>query len=161
VRLPRPEETRSPRRPDAFLERSLIMGSIQLKRFTAPDEARTFPHGNLSLLQFGSDTVGLANFEPGWKWSRDVMPIAGTQSCKVAHSCYVLSGRMHLVMDDGETADVGPGDFISIPPGHDGWVVGDEACRMIDFTGAEHYAQPSAGAAARTALPHRPEPRPH
>ncbi|MBF5042183.1 cupin domain-containing protein [Aggregicoccus sp. 17bor-14] len=136
------------------------MAGIQVKRFNAPDEARKFPHGNVALLQFGSDTVGLATFEPGWKWSKDVMPIAGTSSCKAAHSLYVLSGRMHTVMDDGETVDVGPGDFATIAPGHDAWVLGDEPCRMLDFTGMEHYAQPGAGAARGANAP-RPEARPH
>jgi quercetin dioxygenase-like cupin family protein len=43
-------------------------------------------------------------------------------------------------MDDGQTADVGPGDAIHIPPGHDAWTVGDEACVVIDFAGLKGYA---------------------
>jgi hypothetical protein len=47
---------------------------------------------------------------------------------------------MHIVMDDGQEADVGPGDVVIIPPGHDAWTVGDEDCVMVDFSGMEQYA---------------------
>jgi hypothetical protein len=84
-------------------------------------------------------------FEPGWRWSEDVKPLAGTASCENHHSGYVLSGRMHLVMDDGTEDDIGPGDLFDIPPGHDAWTVGNEACVLIDYAGMQHYAQPEAG----------------
>jgi hypothetical protein len=48
---------------------------------------------------------------------------------------------MHIRMDDGEEADLGPGDILMIPPGHDAWVVGDEACVVLDFAGMAHYAE--------------------
>lgn len=137
------------------------MGRINLKRFTTPDETRTFPNGKAALLKFGTDVVGLASFEPGWKWSKDVKPIAGTQSCEAAHNGYVLAGRMHVVMDDGEAVDLKAGDFVSIPPGHDAWVLGNETCTMVDFTGLEHYAQPGASAATQRPDAGRPEARPH
>ena len=80
-------------------------------------------------------------FEPGWRWSERVKPIAGTDSCQKAHLGYVLSGLMKVVMDDGTEGEVGTGDVFSIAPGHDAWTVGDEACVMIDFGGIEHYAK--------------------
>jgi hypothetical protein len=30
-----------------------------------------------------------------------------------------------------------------MPPGHDAWIVGDEACVMLDFGGLKGYAQSS------------------
>jgi hypothetical protein len=60
---------------------------------------------------------GKATFEPGWRWSQSVKPIAGTDSCQVHHNGYVVSGRMHVVMDDGSEGEAGPGDVIVIPPG--------------------------------------------
>lgn len=54
-----------------------------------------------------------------------------------------LSGRMHIVMDSGEQADVGPGDYVVVEPGHDAWTLGNEACVMLDFAGMEQYARPS------------------
>lgn len=46
-------------------------------------------------------------------------------------------------MDDGSEIEGGPGDATMIPPGHNPWVVGNEPCVMIDFTGAKQYAKPS------------------
>jgi hypothetical protein len=48
---------------------------------------------------------------------------------------------MHVRMDDGSEQEVGPGTAVTIPPGHDAWIVGDEACTMLDFSGAEQYAK--------------------
>jgi hypothetical protein len=86
-------------------------------------------------------TVGRAVFESGWKWSECVKPVAGTDSCQVPHVGYVVSGRINVVMDDGQEQEYGPGDAVVIPPGHDAWTVGDEACVMLDFAGADEYAK--------------------
>jgi hypothetical protein len=77
--------------------------------------------------------VGRATFLPGWRWSEHVKPIAKTESCQAPHICYFISGRMKVVMNDGEEMDYGPGDFGTIPPGHDAWIVGDEPCVVIDW----------------------------
>ena len=50
--------------------------------------------------------VGLAIFQPGWRWSNDVRPLMGTDSCPVRHVGYVLSGRLHVRMRDGSTLDL-------------------------------------------------------
>lgn len=54
---------------------------------------------------------------------------------------YVLSGRLKVIMDDGTELEFGPGDVVAIPPGHDGEVVGDEPCVVLDFAGMENYAK--------------------
>jgi quercetin dioxygenase-like cupin family protein len=118
------------------------MGKLRIQRFSAPDETIRFvDKGRIEVLHVGDGSIARAIFEPGWRWSKHVKPIAGTRSCEVAHSGYVLSGRMHLVMDDGREVEIGPGDYAVIPPGHDAWTVGDEACVMLDFAGMEHYAR--------------------
>jgi mannose-6-phosphate isomerase-like protein (cupin superfamily) len=117
---------------------------LQVKKFSAADETRTFPHGRVELVHVPGGTMGRAIFEPGWKWSSDVKPIANTKSCEMAHSIYVLSGRTHVRMDDGEELDLGPGDYAYIPAGHDGWTVGDEACVCLDMVGLAQYAKPPA-----------------
>jgi hypothetical protein len=79
-------------------------------------------------------------FAPGWKWSTHVKPKVGTEWCEHAHYGIVLSGRMHIAMSDGMTQTMGAGDTFAIPPGHDGWVVGDEECVMVDASGcSQHY----------------------
>lgn len=110
----------------------------------APEETRPFESGTgqLQLVNLAEHPVGRAIFRPGWRWSQHVKPIAGTDSCQAHHSLYVLSGRMHVVMDDGTESEVGPGDAVIIPAGHDAWTVGDEPCVAVDFTGVARYAKP-------------------
>ncbi|MGZ3417418.1 MAG: cupin domain-containing protein [Polyangiales bacterium] len=113
-----------------------------VKHASKPDEVRPFAaHGHAEVHTFGRGTAMRAVFEPGWKWSKDVAPIAGTRSCQTAHRGYTLSGRMRIKADDGTEVEVVAGDFFEIPPGHDAWVVGDEPCVMLDFGGIESYAK--------------------
>jgi len=110
----------------------------------APDEVRSFENdsGALSLVNLGEHGgVGRAVFKPGWRWSKDVKPIAGTDSCQAAHAGYMLSGRMHIRMDDGSEDEFGPGDVMICPPGHDAWIIGNENCVVIDWTGFTEYAK--------------------
>ena len=106
-------------------------------------ETRPFKDGKgqLQVVESGTGMVGRAVFEPGWKWSEHVKPIAGTDSCQAAHMGYVISGRMTVKMDDGETEAFGPGDVMIAPPGHDAWVDGDEPCIVIDWQGVADYAK--------------------
>ena len=115
---------------------------LEGKGFGSPDEVRPFQaNGQVELVNFESGPVGKGTFEPGWRWSNDVKPIAGTDSCQVDHIGYCVSGSMTVHMDDGSESAVGPGEAFHIPPGHDAWVDGDEACVMIDFGGLKGYAQ--------------------
>ena len=117
------------------------MGGLASKNFGTPDDVRAFPKGRVEVITLGGTTVGRATFEPGWRWSECVKPIAGTDSCEVAHLGYVISGHMHVVMDDGTEGDAAPGDLFDISPGHDAWIVGDGPCVIIDFQGASNYAK--------------------
>ena len=77
------------------------MSKLEAKRFDQPDEVRPFTgHGHVDLVELSTGPVGLGTFEPGWKWSNDVKPLAGTESCQVGHIGYCVSGRMSG-MDDG------------------------------------------------------------
>jgi quercetin dioxygenase-like cupin family protein len=80
-------------------------------------------------------------FEPGWRWSEHVKPIAKTDSCQATHLMYCISGRMHVRMDDGTEQEIGPGDLAAIPSGHDAWIVGDEPCVAVDWGGSANYAK--------------------
>lgn len=95
----------------------------------------------MEVLTLDGATVGRATFSPGWKWSECVKPVAGTDSCQVAHLGYVVSGRMRVVMDDGSDGEAGPADLVQIAAGHDAWIVGDEPYVYIDFQGASGYAK--------------------
>jgi hypothetical protein len=120
------------------------MAALEGKTFDSPDEVRPFKaNGKVELVNFASGPVGRGTFEPGWKWSNDVKPIAGTDSCQVPHVGYILSGRMVVRMDDGSEHEYQPGEAFNMPPGHDAWTVGDEACVVIDFGGLHGYAEAS------------------
>lgn len=115
--------------------------TITKKSFDSPDETRSINKGNVEVVNLGDTTAMRATFEPGWRWSESVKPVAGTDSCEVAHFVYIISGRMGLRMDDGSEAEIGPGDVASIPPGHDAWIIGDEPCVAVDFQGGNNYAK--------------------
>jgi quercetin dioxygenase-like cupin family protein len=119
------------------------MAGLTRKNFSAPDEVRPFENGKgrVEVVNTDSGIVGRATFAPGWRWSEHVKPIAGTESCQAAHTGYYVSGRMKVVMDDGEEIEYGPGDFAHIAPGHDAWIVGDEPCEFIDWQGFADYAK--------------------
>lgn len=113
----------------------------EMKSFDQPDETRPFPHGRSEVVKVGGLSMARITLEPGWRWSNDVKPIAGTESCMVEHTQYIESGRLGLRLDSGETYEAGAGAVAYIPPGHDGWVVGDEPAVLIEITGAEPYAK--------------------
>jgi uncharacterized cupin superfamily protein len=118
------------------------MPSIEVKRFDAPDETRAFEgHGHADVVEVGGRTIARGVFEPGWRWSENVKPIAGTDSCETSHLGYCISGSMRVQMDDGGERQMGPGDVVAIPPGHDAEVVGDEACVFLDFGEVAQYAK--------------------
>jgi hypothetical protein len=136
-----------PSRPSRAREDAMegeTMSKLEAKRFETPDEVRPFTaHGHIDLVQLTTGAVGLATLEPGWKWSADVKPIAGTETCQVGHIGYCLSGRMGVRMEDGTVSEFGPGTAVHIPPGHDAWTAGDEPCVFLDFGGLTGYAQPT------------------
>jgi hypothetical protein len=113
--------------------------------FQKPDEIRTFKaHGHLDVLKFGDGAmIGRGVFEKGWRWSKDVKPLAGTPSCQVAHTGYCVSGSMTIKMDTGEQFTVHPGDAFHITPGHDAWTEGTESCVLIDVSGVKNFAKPT------------------
>jgi len=117
------------------------MAQMKKRSFDRPDETRTFDNGQIDLVQLGGVTFGKGIFRPGWKWSESVKPIVKTKSCEAPHLQYIVSGKLHLVMDDGMETDFGPGDLALIPPGHDAWVVGNETVVAIDINGLTDYAK--------------------
>lgn len=110
------------------------MATIEIKRFESPDESRPFEgKGRIDLVRVGGRDLGKSVFEPGWRWSENVKPIAQTDSCTFNHLGYILSGRMRVRMDDGAESELSSGDVVAIPAGHDAEVIGDEPCVMLDL----------------------------
>lgn len=114
---------------------------LDCRSLDSPDETRRFDNGHVDVVKVGGVTIGRTTLEPGWRWSESVKPIAGTDSCLEPHTGYVLSGRLRVRMDDGTEGEAAAGDAVVIAPGHDAWVIGQETCVLLDFSGAEHYAR--------------------
>jgi mannose-6-phosphate isomerase-like protein (cupin superfamily) len=105
---------------------------IKVKSFNKPDSVMKPPKTRVEVVKIGGGTLMRNVFEPGWKWSEHVKPTAKTDSCQAHHVLCMVSGRLKVVMDDGTEMEIGPDDVCNIPPGHDAWVVGDEAVVAID-----------------------------
>jgi quercetin dioxygenase-like cupin family protein len=119
------------------------MQPTEHRAFDEPDEVRAFPKGRAEILQMGEAEIGRLVFEPGWRWSEDVKPIAHTASCEAPHFQYHVAGQLAIAMDDGTEFVARPGDVTSLPSGHDAWVVGDEPVVVVDWFGASEYAKGS------------------
>ena len=117
------------------------MASYERKDLKEPDETRTFEKGKLELINMDGGAIGRLSLEPGWRWSKHVKPIAGTDLCEAPHFQYHVSGRLHILMADGSEFEAGPGEVTSLPSGHDAWVVGNEPVVTVDWYGASNYAK--------------------
>jgi class 3 adenylate cyclase len=111
------------------------MTSIRSKSFDEPDERRKFPFMDSQLARIGAIGVGRAVLAPGWRWTTSVGPATGDPWCQVHHISLVLSGRICFQMENGEAGEFGPNTLVDVAPGHDAWVVGDEAVLLIDVFG--------------------------
>jgi len=118
--------------------------TLERQALSTPEETRSFldGKGKVDIVSVGDVQLGRGVFEPGWRWSDHVKPLAGTDSCQAVHTGYVIQGRMVVRMDDGTEIEVGTGDAFHMPAGHDAWVVGDQPCILIDITGMSNYAKP-------------------
>jgi quercetin dioxygenase-like cupin family protein len=117
------------------------MAQLQRRALAEPDETRPVDKGVVEVVRLDAATMMRTTFQPGWRWSECVKPIVGGESCQVDHVGYCVSGRLHVLMDNGDEMEIGTGDASHIPPGHDAWVVGDEPYVALDFSGAEDYAK--------------------
>src|SRR5438132_272790 len=117
------------------------MARLQRRRFAEPDDVRQVPHGQIDVVELDDRVVGRMTYEPGWRWSVDIKPIAGTESCQAHHFGVTLAGRLRASMPDGTELEIGPGDVFEIPPGHDAWVVGDEPWVSVDFEAMRTYGK--------------------
>lgn len=117
------------------------MPGVETRDFSAPDEVRRPDHTTIELVKLAGGEIGRYTFAPGWRWSACIKPVVGTDSCQVEHIGYVISGHMHVEHEDGSTMEMVPGAVYRIGPGHDAWVVGDDAVVVVEFQGASTYAK--------------------
>jgi hypothetical protein len=109
------------------------MDGVTKKSFESPDERRAPDKTDIRVVDLGGLKAAKITFEPGWRWSECIKPVVHTDSCQVHHEGTLVQGRMHVAHDDGTEMEIGPGDAYVIQPGHDAWVVGDEAAVGFEF----------------------------
>jgi len=115
---------------------------LESKSHETPDETRTPAKSRIEVVRLEGITVGRFNFEPGWRWSECIKPVAGTDSCQLSHVGYVVSGALTIRLDDGTERTIRAGESYTIPPGHDAWVEGSEPFMGLEVISADQYAKP-------------------
>jgi class 3 adenylate cyclase len=126
------------------------MPRLQVKTFADPDERRTFPKGHAEVVILDEATVGRSQWEPGWRWTTHLAPVAGTESCQVHHLGLSVSGHLRVETDAGDSIDIPPDSIYEIPPGHDAWVLGDEPWVTVEWTSARIVGIAPDGPGERT-----------
>jgi quercetin dioxygenase-like cupin family protein len=116
--------------------------ALQKRTFDSPDEVRPAGRGSARIINAAQVGLMHVTLPPGWRWSTDVKPLAHTGTCQAPHLIYVLSGRIHVVMEDGTENEYGPTDVGVVPPGHDAWTLGNEPVVYLDITGSSVWARP-------------------
>ena len=119
------------------------MAGVEVRDFSSPDETRTPDKTRIEVVRMGASSAARFTFEPGWRWSECVKPVAGTESCQVRHVGVVETGRMGVRHEDGSEVEIEAGKAYVIEPGHDAWVVGDERVVAYEFEqrAAEEFAK--------------------
>lgn len=112
------------------------MPRLQTKSFAEPDEVREMADMRFETVGLDDAVVGHCRFAPGWRWSTAVGPLMGVTSCPIRHLGYTMTGAVRVLMDDGQTLDIGPHMVFDIPPGHDKWVLGDQPWETIEWGGS-------------------------
>lgn len=123
---------------------------LQRRSFDQSEDVRVAGRGKVEIVELDDRVIGRLTWQPGWRWSVDVKPIAGTQWCQSHHVGYTVSGRLRVQMSDGVELELKPGDIFEIPPGHDAWVLGDEPYVTIDFEAMRGFARPQSEGNRRT-----------
>ena len=116
------------------------MAEPRVKSLAKPDEVMTFPLLEVRVVDLGDITVGHFVNEPGWSWKECMQPTVGGEWCQARHLGMVISGRLGVEFSDGSKMEVGPDEVFDIPPGHNGWVIGDEPVVQIEWAGIRAFA---------------------
>lgn len=81
----------------------------------------------------GTSRVKRVVYPVGFRWSRDMKPVVGTELCQHAHVGFLAAGRLGIEYADGTQEEYTAPQVVAIAPGHEGWVIGDEQAILIEF----------------------------
>jgi len=121
------------------------MTGLVSQSFESPTEVRSPAKTKVEVVELEGVKAARMTLEPGWRWSECIKPVAKTESCQVHHVGVLVSGTMHVVHGDGTEGDITAGTAYVIEPGHDAWVVGDQAVVGFEFdsSAAATFAKPA------------------
>ena len=109
------------------------MATLEKKSLNQPEETEKYEKLKIEVLTIGGFPIWRVTAEPGWRWSKHLKSVAGTESCQKDHLLYVISGKLGVRMNDGKEEEFGPGEVGRVPPGHDGWTVGDKPVVWLEI----------------------------
>ena len=99
----------------------------------AGGEYRKIGGAQIDVVRAGACRVKRVVYPPGFRWSKDMKAIVGTDLCMHAHVGFLVSGQIHIQYADGCTLEFAAPQAVAIEPGHDGWVMGNEPAVMVEF----------------------------
>jgi hypothetical protein len=94
---------------------------------------RYLGHVRLDVGPAGAARVKRMIYPAGFRWSKDMKPVVGTDLCMHAHVGFLARGEIHIEYADGCVVEHKAPQIVAIEPGHDGWVVGKEPVVLIEF----------------------------
>ena len=94
---------------------------------------RYLGHVRLDVGRAGDARVKRMIYPPGFRWSKDMKHVVGTDLCMHAHAGFLAHGEIHIEYADGCVVEHKAPQIVAIGPGHDGWVVGKEPVVIIEF----------------------------
>jgi len=119
------------------------ISKFEVKSHSSPDEVRSPDKTRVEVVKLEGYTIGRFNFQPGWRWSECVKPVAKTDLCQLSHVGHAVSGKIRVRMADGSEKTISAGESYTIPPGHDAWVEGSEPFVGVEVLSADVYAKPA------------------
>ena len=96
-------------------------------------EHQTFGPVEIDVIRAGDARIRRCVYPAGMRWSADLAPLVGTETCRHAHVGFLAHGSLHFEYPDGCSVDVVAPAGVDIAPGHDAWVVGDEPAVLIEI----------------------------
>jgi len=114
---------------------------LESKSHSQADEVRTPDKTRVEVVKLDGFTMGRFTFQPGWRWSECVKPVAKTEHCELSHVGYAVSGRMTIRLNSGQEKTIVAGESYTIPPGHEAWVEGNEPFVGTEVMSADMYAK--------------------
>ena len=120
----------------------MTVSRLGTKPFDTPDERRSPDKTQVDVVHLDGVTLGRITCQRGWRWSACIKPVVGAASCQVSHAGNVISGQLHVQMEDGSEHVIRTGDAYTTPPGHDAYVKGDTPFVCIEVMSADQFARP-------------------